>query len=95
MAAYVIARITVTDWEKYKDYVKATPAAIAKYGGKFLSRGGEMITLEGPEETQRVVLIEFPSLDQAKKFYHSPEYQAARKLRLKVSTAQLIAIEGV
>jgi uncharacterized protein (DUF1330 family) len=95
MAAYIIARITVTDWEKYKDYIKATPAAIAKYGGKFLSRGGELVTLEGPEETQRIVLIEFPSLDRAKEFYHSPDYQAARKFRLEAATGQLIAIQGV
>jgi uncharacterized protein (DUF1330 family) len=95
MAAYIIARISVSDWEKYKAYVQATPAVIAKYGGKFLSRGGELVTLEGPEETQRIVLIEFPSLDRAQEFYHSPDYQAARKLRLEAATGQLIAIEGV
>jgi uncharacterized protein (DUF1330 family) len=55
MAAYVIARMTITDWEKYKEYIKATPAVIAKYEGKFLCRGGEIMTLEGPEETQRMV----------------------------------------
>jgi uncharacterized protein (DUF1330 family) len=95
MAAYVIARIAVSDWGKYQAYVKATPAVIAKYGGKFLCRAGEMVTLEGPEETRRIVLIEFPSLDRAKEFYHSADYQAVRKLRLEAATGQLIAVEGV
>ena len=95
MAAYLIARIKVSDWEKYQAYVKATPAVIAKYGGKFLCRAGETVTLEGPQETQRIVLIEFPSLDRAKEFYHSSDYQAVRKLRLEVATGQLIAVEGV
>ena len=63
--------------------------------GKFIARGGEVETLEGPEEILRVVLIEFPSLAKAKEFYNSPEYQEARKLRAGVTTGQLLAIDGV
>ena len=95
MAAYIIARIEVTDWEKYKEYMEATPGAIEKFAGRFITRGGEMVTLEGPEERQRMVLIEFPSLEKAKAFYHSPEYQAAKELRAGAATAQVIAIDGV
>ncbi len=63
MPAYIIARVDVTDWDRYREYTKATPAAIEHFGGRFIVRGGEMITLEGPEETRRLVVIEFPSLE--------------------------------
>ena len=95
MAAYVLARVHVTNWEKYREYMNVTPMVIEKYGGKFIARGGEVETLEGPQETQRVVLIEFPTLDKAKEFYNSPEYQEARKLRAGAATGQLLAIDGV
>ncbi len=84
----------MTDWERYREYTRATPAAIAKYGGQFIVRGGEMITLEGPPETGRVVIIEFPSLNQAKAFYDSEEYSRAKKLREEAATGQFLAIEG-
>ena len=95
MAGYIIARVNVTDPEKYKDYTAVTPGLIAKYGGRFIVRGGETVTLEGPEETGRVVVIEFDSLEQAKSFYESDDYQAAIGLRVAASTGQLIAVAGV
>ncbi len=95
MAAYLVARVTVTDPERYGEYLKVSPTVIEKYGGKFIARGGEIVTLEGPEETRRVVLIEFPTLERAKEFYNSPDYREARKLREGAGTGQLIVIEGV
>jgi uncharacterized protein (DUF1330 family) len=95
MPAYLIGRIEVTDPEKYKTYIAATPGILEKFGGKFIVRGGEKATLEGPEETARVVLVEFPSLQSIKDFYNSPEYQEARKLREGAATAHLVALEGV
>ena len=95
MPAYLIARIEVTDWDRYKEYVKATPAVIAQFGGRFIARGGETITLEGPAETRRVVLIEFPSLEMAKAFYDSAVYREVMKLREGAAEAQLVAIAGV
>ena len=95
MAGYLIARVTVIDPEKYQDYTAVTPGLIAKYGGRFIVRGGETVTLEGPEETSRVVVIEFDSLERVKSFYESDEYQAAIGLRTAASTGQLIAVAGV
>lgn len=95
MPGYVIARIDVTDWDRYKEYVKATPAVIAKFGGRFIARAGETITLEGPAETRRVVLLEFPTLEMAKRFYDSPEYKEVMRLRDGAADAQLVAIAGV
>ena len=94
MPAYIIARVQVTDWERYRQYTQATPAAIAKFGGRFIVRGGETITFEGPPETGRLVVIEFPSLDQAKAFYRSEEYSRAKKLREGAATGQFLAVAG-
>ena len=94
MPAYLIARVQVTDWERYRQYTQATPAAIEKFGGRFIVRGGETITLEGAPETGRLVVIEFPSFDQAKAFYHSEEYSRARKLREGAATGQFLVVHG-
>ncbi len=95
MAGYIIARVNVTDPEKYQDYTAVSPGLIAKYGGRFIVRGGETATLEGPEETNRIVVVEFESFEQAKAMYESVEYQAAIKLRAGAATAQFIAVAGV
>ena len=79
MAAYVIVRVEVSDMEQYKKYIAMTPATIAKYGGRFIARGGETVSLEGPEDKRRIVILEFPTLKRAEEWYHSDDYQAAKK----------------
>ena len=95
MAAYLIARISVTDWNKYDQYMKVTPGIIAKYGGKFIVRGGQTVTLEGPTEKWRIVVVEFPDLEKAKEFYYSQDYTDAKTLREGAALAQFVAVEGV
>jgi uncharacterized protein (DUF1330 family) len=95
MPAYVIARVEVTDWDKYNEYLKAGPGTVAQYGGKFIARNGEKLTLEGPEEARRLIILEFPSLAKAKEWYNSKEYQDAKKLRAGASIGSLVAVEGV
>ena len=95
MAAYLIARVNVTDWDKYNEYVKVTPDIIAQYGGRFIVRGGETVTLEGPEEKWRIVVVEFPDLARAEEFYHSAEYAAARNIRAGAAKGQFVAVSGV
>jgi uncharacterized protein (DUF1330 family) len=95
MPAYVIARVEVTDWDKYNEYLKVGPGTIAQYGGRFIARNGEKATLEGPEETRRMIILEFPSLAKAKAWYNSKEYQDAKKLRAGASIGSLVAIDGV
>lgn len=95
MAAYVIARVNVTNWDRYKQYMKVTPGIVEKFGGRFLSRGGEIITMEGPEENRRVVILEFPSLEKAKEFYNSKDYGEAKKLREGAAIASFLAIDGI
>ena len=95
MAAYMIARVNVTDWDRYNEYIKVTPGIIAKFGGRFIARGGETITFEGPEEKWRIVVVEFPDLEKAKEFYYSPEYTDAKKIREGAALAQFVAIDGL
>jgi uncharacterized protein (DUF1330 family) len=94
MPAYIIARVDVTDWTLYREYTKATPEVIAKYGGKFIVRGGEIVTLEGEPETRRLVVIEFPSLARAQEFFNSPEYTKVKELRAGAAIGQFLAVEG-
>jgi uncharacterized protein (DUF1330 family) len=92
--AYIVVQAEVTNPQRYAEYAKLSPGIIAKYGGKFLARGGKTVTLEGPPAKNRVVVIEFPSLEKAEEFYRSPEYTEAKKLREGAATAQFIAVEG-
>ena len=95
MSAYLLYRGTVTNPDVYKEYMKLTPDIIAKFGGKFLARGGKTITLEGNEETRRVIVVEFPSFEQAVAFYNSPEYQAAVNIRKDAAITEMIIVDGV
>lgn len=94
MPAYIVAHVDVKDREAYAEYMRHTPRVIQRFGGRFVARGGEMVTLEGPEETLRIVLIEFPSLEDAKAFYNSDEYQRTKKLREGGGSAKFVAIDG-
>lgn len=95
MTAYVIADMDVTDPARYEEYRKLTPGAIAAHGGRFIVRGGEIAPLEGGWTPTRIVVIEFPTLAQAKAFWDSPEYREARAARAGAANARLIAVDGV
>ena len=90
---YWIGRVEVSDLEKYKLYVAANALPFQKFGARFLVRGGQFENPEG-ESRSRNVVLEFPSYQAALDCWHSPEYQAAIKLREAVSTIDLIIIEG-
>ena len=91
---YWIAHVTITNPERYKDYVAANAAAFAKYKGRFLVRNGKHEVASGNLVDRRNVVIEFDSYATAKACHDSPEYQAAAKIRDEASTADLIIIEG-
>jgi uncharacterized protein (DUF1330 family) len=95
MSAYLVATGTVKNPEAYQEYRVLAAAAIERYGGRFIARGGKSEVLEGSFPGPRVVIVEFPSFDRAKEFYDSPEYQAARQKRLAVADLNLIIVEGV
>lgn len=92
--AYWIARVTVTDPDRYKGYAELAPLAFKKYGARILARGGRHEQLEG-EGRPRNVVIEFPSLEEAVACYRSPEYQAAKAKRKDAGIAELVVVEGL
>jgi uncharacterized protein (DUF1330 family) len=94
MAAYVIGEIEVTDPVLYEEYRKQVPAVVAKYGGRFIVRGGRVEPLEGGWSPKRFVALEFPSMEQALKWYRSEEYAPLIRLRQKASRGKLIIVEG-
>ncbi len=94
MSAYIIAQVDVRDRQRYGEYMKHTPRVIAQYGGRFIVRGGPMTTLEGPEPTRRMVVIEFPTVDAAKAFYASPEYAPVKPLREGAGEGSFVAVDG-
>jgi uncharacterized protein (DUF1330 family) len=94
LKGYVVAEITVTDPETYKQYTSAVPPIAAKFGGKYIIRAGNVTPVEGPPPTGRFVVIEFPSMANAQAFEASPEYQAVAPIRRKSSTGRMFLIEG-
>ena len=90
---YWIVRVDIKDMETYKSYIAANAAPLSKYGAKFLVRGGRFAEVEGSSR-ERNAVIEFPSYEQAVDCWHSPEYQAALRIREPVSTADLVIVEG-
>jgi uncharacterized protein (DUF1330 family) len=95
MPAYLIVETDIHDAEQYEKYKAASPGAVASGGGRFVVRGGELAVLEGDWAPKRLVVLEFPDLDAAKRFYDSPEYQEAKKLREGAASLRMVAVEGV
>ncbi len=94
MSAYVIADVQITDAAGYEPYKPLAAASIARFGGRFLVRGGMADLLEGAPAPARTVVIEFPDIETARRWYGSAEYQTALKIRQSASTGRLILVEG-
>jgi uncharacterized protein (DUF1330 family) len=94
MSAYIIADIQVTDPVAYDDYRPLAAASIARFGGRFIVRGGKVDLLEGEPQPERIVVIEFPDADTARRWYQSEEYQAALKIRQAASRGRVLLVEG-
>lgn len=95
MAAYLLVDCEVTDPARYEEYKKTAPAAIAKFGGRYLVRGGATTLLEGDWRARRIVVLEFPDADTVRRFYDSPEYRAARSLRAGAANMNMLLVEGL
>jgi len=95
MAAIVISKVRVTDPEKYESYKPLAKHAIEKFGGRYLARGAEPVTIEGEPQAARYVVVEFDSVETVKRFYDSPEYRVAREARAGAAVAEITALQGV
>lgn len=94
MKGYVLAFIDVEDPTSYSPYAAGAPATIAAYGGRYLIRNGNKEVLEGSLPADRLVVLEFPSVEQAKAWYESKEYQAILPIRQNASKGLLLIVEG-
>ncbi|RAS09403.1 DUF1330 domain-containing protein [Cupriavidus alkaliphilus] len=95
MAAYLIADVDVTDPALFEEYKREVPATEARYGGKYLGRGGRAKVLEGDWQPHRLVIVEFPDMDSLMAWYDSPEYGRLKAIRERCATTRIIALEGI
>jgi uncharacterized protein (DUF1330 family) len=94
MSAYIVVQVDIKDPERFEDYRAMVPASLEPYGGKFLVRGGAVEALEGSWIPPRLVVLEFESVEQAKRWWDSEEYREARDLRQATADTQMIVVEG-
>jgi uncharacterized protein (DUF1330 family) len=92
MAAYVIVDVNVNDQERYDAYRRLSGPSVQKHNGRFIARGGAVETLEGDWLPQRLVVIEFESVEQAKRWYDSREYREARQVREGAANFNMIVL---
>ena len=95
MHAFVIVEIEVHDPEVYENYRSLAPDSVEAYGGKFIARGGATESLEGDWAPERIVVLEFPSLERARQWWASPEYSDAKAIRMRAARTRMIATEGI
>lgn len=94
MPAYIIVEIAIVDQARYDRYKDLAPPSIAKYGGKYLSRGGATTALEGTWAPERFVILEFADADTARRWWNSPEYAEAKALRQSCAETEMLLVEG-
>ena len=94
MKGFIIVDVKINDAARFEDYKKLTPASLKPFEGRFVVRGGKTDTLEGDWNPQRIVIIEFPSVEKAKAWWSSEEYAPAKALRQSCAVAKMIVAEG-
>jgi uncharacterized protein (DUF1330 family) len=94
MAAYVVVNVDVTDPVKFAEYGRGVPATIEQYGGRYLVRGGIVHPVEGEWPLKRVVILEFDSIEAARRWHGSAEYAPLLKMRLESTRSTMVFIEG-
>lgn len=94
MAAYIIVEVSINDPREYEEYKKLTPATLAAFDGKFIVRGGKTETLEGNWNPERIVVLEFPTVERAKEWWGSDIYSKAKVIRHKAAESKMIVVEG-
>ena len=91
----MIANIRIADPDRYPEYASRVPQTVERHGGRYLARGGKVEVLEGEWEPQRLVILEFESMERLREWYDSPEYASLKQLRGEVADSQLVVVEGL
>jgi uncharacterized protein (DUF1330 family) len=95
MAVYVVVDIDVHDPDRYEAYKRLAAPTVEAYGGKYLVRGGAVEILEGEWQPKRLVVLEFPTVDQATEWWSSEDYAPAKKIRHETANTNMILVQGV
>ena len=95
MSAYVIVEIEVTNPVGYEEYKKQAAATVHQHGGKYIVRGGKAEVLEGDWKPNRIVVLQFESMERAKEWLNCKEYREPRKMRHRTAKTNMIVVEGV
>jgi uncharacterized protein (DUF1330 family) len=95
MTAYIVLDIQVTDPVRYSEYKDLAAPTVAQYGGKYIVRGGKAENLEGDWLPARIVVLQFESVEQARKWLNSEEYRPAMELRHQTAVTRSIIVAGV
>ena len=95
MAAYFIVHLYIRDPEKFETYRQRVAPLVEEHGGRYLVRGGEHEVVEGDWDPERVVVVEFPSVERAREWYRSPEYRELAEMRQRAAPSQVVLVQGV
>ena len=95
MTAFLISDVSVRDAEAFQTYRTRAAASIAAYGGRYLARGGAIEALEGTWTPRTIIIVEFPTIEQARAWYRSPEYASALEVREMALSRNLILVDGI
>jgi uncharacterized protein (DUF1330 family) len=95
MSAYVVVDIEINDPSTYEEYKRLAPPSIAQFGGRYIARGGQTEILEGNWQPKRLVLLEFPTIEQAKAWWASTEYADAKAMRHRSAVTNMVVVEGL
>lgn len=95
MSAYFIVDIDVHNPAGMREYLERVPATLTKYGGRYIVRGGEFEVVEGDWQPTRVVMLEFPNMEQAKRWYQCEEYKEMKETRWKAARTNVVLVEGM
>ena len=94
MPAYIIVEVSIQNQSEYEDYKKLTPPSLVPFYGKFIVRGGKTETLEGDWNPERIVVLEFPTVEKAKAWWSSEQYAPAKALRNRTAKTRMILVPG-
>jgi uncharacterized protein (DUF1330 family) len=94
MPAYIVVDIEVHDRAGMREYLERVPGMLTKFGGRYLVRGGQFEVVEGDWQPSRMVMLEFPNMEQAKRWYDCAEYQEMKAARRKAARTNIVLVEG-
>ena len=95
MSAYFIVDVDVQDPSGMREYLERVPETLKKYGGRYIVRGGQFEVVEGDWQPARVVMLEFPNMEQARRWYDCEEYKPWKAARLKAAVTNIVLVEGM